>query len=966
MADFVLPTIEKDKFVLPKIEGTDFKLPEATPTQFNLPYAPQKFTLPTMGKPYFGQMYRPTDIEDREFKGLVWKVLGDYMQRGNFMAANVADAILRKDNDLLGAAWRGLKGEDKRYFSDVLSGMGMNNTTATILGLVLDIGLDPATYVPFGAFLKAGSKTLKGAKGFKAASKAAEATWVGKKLVGTQNSLIKLFTPGEGAPKALYELKKYLGKEAKWEQVKAIKKVADWQKDIPKEVGNMMSRIRAGKLGVDQLNPKQLKAFKKVTGELKDLGKQAVDLKLISEDAFTRHIDDYIFGFYEGKTKIGSLSGLSGKAPFRKTKTWDTPVEAYDYLTNFKKEMANAKSINQAREIALRKAPGGWTLGSKGAIERLTLKELKSIAKKVPLPEMNLFKSTAIREVSQIRETYRIKFVDEAIKKWGREIPLASKLKEIPEGMSMYVPRSLVDDLIYKTDDKIGMALKVLDDAPNVQGELLKLTPDLAKGIDDKLLKLGKNVPKKYLMNDEYAFYLNKLYEGFNPGSAEFQKLLTNFYDPIQMTWKGVVTAMRPTFHVRNFTSNLFLAWLGGVDAQNIPIRHYQGIKMFRKAKGSIKTKNFGKVLWSNLEEGAKKTGAAGSGWMGADKPHEVWETLETAFRKGRRPLGEAINPIQYGRAIGTAVEDASRRALFLDSVIKSNKATLAEAYIEGAEKVAKFLFDYGELSSFERKTMKRLFPFYTWARKNVPLQFSQILEQPRKYARLGKLREFAAGFGQETKEEKRFTPEWMQEMGFIKSPWKRSGRPLYIYTDLPIKDLDYLFKSRDIISGLSPLIKYPIEFFYNVKTFPTVGAPIYKPGKEYTYAPGWLAFLPENIRKHLGLKKTYDKLAGQEVVKIHRKALYVLESILPMTRDLNMMFPQRIQLLEDKSIARILAYPTGAQWKILDVAQEQKNMIYEAEQLRREITMHFKETGEIPFEKKRRLDEIIMTFSKK
>lgn len=962
MADFILPTTEKNKFVLPTA---------TTPTQFNLPNAPTKqFNLPLAGtSPYFGQIYQQEDIEDREFNGLVWKVLGDYMQRGNFMAANVADAILRKDNDLLGAAWRGLKGEDKRYFSDVLSGMGANNTTATVLGLVLDIGLDPATYIPFGAFLKAGSKTLKGTKAFKAASKAFDATSVGKKLLGTQNSLIKLFSPGEGAPKALYELKKYLGKEAKWEQVKAIKKIADWQKDIPKEVGDIMTRIRNKTLSPDQLTPKQLNAYKKVVGELNLLGKQGVDLKLISKEAFAKHMDDYAFGFYEGKTKLGNLSGLSGKAPFRQTRTWASNTEAYDYLSNFKKRIANSKSLNEAREIALEKSPSGWKLGTKGAIERLSLKELKSSAAKIVLPEMNLFKSTAIREVSQIREMYRIKFVDEAIKKFGREVPLASKLKEIPEGMSMYVPRSLVDDLIYKTEDDIGKALLAMDNAPNVQGELLKLSPELAKGIDDKLLKLGKDVPKKYLMNDEYAHYLNKLYEGFSPGSEEFQKLLTNFYDPIQMTWKGVVTAMRPTFHIRNFTSNLFLTWIGGIDATNIPIRHYQGTRMARGAKGFVKSKNLGKLGYSQLEELAQKTGAAGSGWMGADKPHEVWETLEAAFSKGKRPLKEVINPIQYGRAIGTAVEDASRRALFIDSIIKSNKSTLAEAGIEAAEKVAKFLFDYGELSTFERKTMKRIFPFYTWARKNVPLQFSQILEQPEKYARLQKFRTFAKGFGQETKEEKRFTPEWMQDMDFIKSPWKQNGKPLYFYSDLPIKDLDYLINKntiRDLVSGLSPLIKIPLEATLNVKNFPYLGEPIYKPGKEWTYAPAWLAVLPEPIRKGLGLKKVYDRLSGKNIVKIHKKRLYMMESILPMTRDLNMFFPQKIELLEDKSFARILAYPTGAQWKILDVAQEQKNMMYEAQQLQREITMYFKETGEIPQDKKNRLDEIILLFSKK
>jgi len=182
----------------------------------------------------------------------------------------------------------------------------------------------------------------------------------------------------------------------------------------------------------------------------------------------------------------------------------------------------------------------------------------------------------------------------------------------------------------------------------------------------------------------------------------------------------------------------------------------------------------------------------------------------------------------------------------------------------------------------------------------------------------------------------------------------------------LPIKDLDYLWNVRDIVSGISPLIKFPIEYFYKVKTFPTVGEPISTPGKEYTYAPGWMAALPDSIKKHLGLKKAYDRLAGQEVVKISKLAMYTLETVFPTTRDLNMMFPQKIQLSQDKALSRMLAYPTGMQWKVLDVAQEQKNMIYEAEQLRREITMYFKETGEIHQAKQKRLDEILIQFSKK
>ena len=46
---------------------------------------------------------------------------------------------------------------------------------------------------------------------------------------------------------------------------------------------------------------------------------------------------------------------------------------------------------------------------------------------------------------------------------------------------------------------------------------------------------------------------------------------------------------------------------------------------------------------------------------------------------------------------------------------------------------IARSQFDYGELTRNER-AIKMVIPFYTWTRKNIPYQFSQLWRQPGKY----------------------------------------------------------------------------------------------------------------------------------------------------------------------------------------------------------------------------------------
>lgn len=123
---------------------------------------------------------------DNERRGLrPVEMFFDLLQRGNYMSANSINAVLNLQKEgippedamqyVLSQAWEGLSGRDKTLFKDVISEhipsmdkplitnkagenipviSGISNP-ANVAGFVLDIVLDPTTYITFGANKKA-------------------------------------------------------------------------------------------------------------------------------------------------------------------------------------------------------------------------------------------------------------------------------------------------------------------------------------------------------------------------------------------------------------------------------------------------------------------------------------------------------------------------------------------------------------------------------------------------------------------------------------------------------------------------------------------------------------------------------------------------------------------------------------------------------------------------------------------
>lgn len=189
---------------------------------------------------------------------------------------------------------------------------------------------------------------------------------------------------------------------------------------------------------------------------------------------------------------------------------------------------------------------------------------------------------------------------------------------------------------------------------------------------------------------------------------------------------------------------------------------------------------------------------------------------------------GEMLNDVT-GKAY-SFVEDRIRLPLFLDTLKKTGSVEQA------AKKVFEFHFDYSPeaMSKVESEVIRRIIPFYTWTRRNVPLQIAQFLKQPGK--QMLALRAQQNLVNPDVRAE---LPDWMQEQLVIQTNSDNQNPNLISGLRLPIFDLNNLTPG-DIISNMTPALRLPIEmatdnsFFYD-KAITDMGTSL---GKDYQSFP--------------------------------------------------------------------------------------------------------------------------------
>lgn len=244
---------------------------------------------------------------------------------------------------------------------------------------------------------------------------------------------------------------------------------------------------------------------------------------------------------------------------------------------------------------------------------------------------------------------------------------------------------------------------------------------------------------------------------------------------------RSLVTVTWPSYHVRNYIGNLVNSHLGGVSAWNTELYEPAAALIGGYKKGGLNptvkkllVDNFAERLGIGQLDSPESAASAARGVLGAAPTAPFPPTtagalgvrgnggaigdaelldgvydwlvengglksgqaaIDTAFRGSvEGPVTAALkaaqegkwSPFRKGRDISEATDNVMRARHFLGRLSQGDSPEAALGSLK------KFLFDYSDLSPFEQKVLRPWAYFYTWTRKNIPLQLEMLATEPR------------------------------------------------------------------------------------------------------------------------------------------------------------------------------------------------------------------------------------------
>ena len=382
-----------------------------------------------------------------------------------------------------------------------------------------------------------------------------------------------------------------------------------------------------------------------------------------------------------------------------------------------------------------------------------------------------------------------------------------------------------------------------------------------AKAVIQKLLNTADKSPFAVLDSDQYALLARYMpIEGyaFDPSiiqtinrSAGGQvdagiKSIGGVIDAFHRIWKPSVTGWRPDYYIRNFFGDSFNTYieqglrglnpkvqanavklasgsfdpedtikLGGKlykmkDIQEGYVRYHVNANFFRADAANLTEAMFDRQV-GKLSRSTIPTGAADKAKKAVKKGYDVY--------------------VGATRNFGGKAEDYLRYTHYLSGLDRGMD------FRRAAELTKYFHFDYSDLSTAERKLIRRVIPFYTWARNNIPLQLETLLNDPTRHLSAHRMiRNIEMGYELDSAD----VPDWMRKGMSLPLPMEslknlpgplgkgftaahEQGRIPYLNWGLPINNLG--MTAQDALGMVSPFIKAPVEMTINRNM--RTGAPI-------------------------------------------------------------------------------------------------------------------------------------------
>lgn len=253
--------------------------------------------------------------------------------------------------------------------------------------------------------------------------------------------------------------------------------------------------------------------------------------------------------------------------------------------------------------------------------------------------------------------------------------------------------------------------------------------------------------------------------------------------DRISSTWASWATGAFPkiSFHTRNAYGNVYLNWIKGVRDPRVYVEAGRVQRFSKKvhnhmeetgrsfeeslgvlaAKGSKSEKRYARLLRSAREEGILTSSYFDE--LGNFEFDDLYRKPDTKLpRPGQgRIIGRNALPVRIGRDLGSMVEHNARLAHFISKLDELGDVRSA------ALSVKEGLFDYNDLTRFERTKLRTISRFYTFMRKNFGTHLQVLLNNPMELVNATRLTEAILG-DDEGNVSQLGLPDWQKDAGYI------------------------------------------------------------------------------------------------------------------------------------------------------------------------------------------------------
>jgi hypothetical protein len=408
-------------------------------------------------------------------------------------------------------------------------------------------------------------------------------------------------------------------------------------------------------------------------------------------------------------------------------------------------------------------------------------------------------------------------------------------------------------------------------------------------------------------MNADVAAVLNAFSRINDPVESAW---MWKQWDKLQ-TWLKAGMIATPGFVERNVFGAFFNAWLDGVNPAEIVSMSKKVTVIANKAmrdrtnfydaaraiaKSDRPDADLYDDIVSMLEVGVRGGGQAVSSVeleYGLKNARSL-DMILGGKKGGRQVRVNAVRfwspqwtPFTTVRTLNSWAEDIIRLGVGADTMKAGGNVD------DALNRIAKTQFDYDELTEWERTWARRLIPFYTWTRKNLPYQLEKFWTQPYKYNRLMSIkRNLEMGTSPEG-----VVPDYYMEPFGIRLPFKWKGARVYTAPDFPFQDLfryDPLEGggplsgmkniAQTVLSSTSPIVKTPLEVGFGKQIF--TGIPF----------TGRYQQAPNPITKIGPLMEVLDQVGMAEKSatgwKMRDHHIFLVNGMLPTVSLIRRMFP--------------------------------------------------------------------------